>query len=385
MIAFTWTAVVAASCGGGSALPSGPAEVGVVIPPAPTASASAEPAEDPGAKAVPPEEITAASWPLPAAVVEGSNAAQKACLAALAKEEKADARNTSKGPLVNDDPFRGCFASKSGAWGIITHVSDYEVIPMLPGLSAQQCQEDDNCPVQPVHEGSLTYFTDKGKAIIGPHMEQRGGGLQEGTLALYDYDGDGIEEVALWSDTGHAYTLRDGKIGVYGPVEKLKFGRIVNADGDAIPDLLLDNPYRQSPSAAWGCGRRWGAPLMILNVEILAVAHGLPNGTFSTTDTEATARVRKVCPVSPVQIVRRDNKGMIDHEATWTNIACARLWGQSETDVRRQLNANCGQLPADEETCERLFDIQEGKVFDHCVGREWTDDWLTEIPPVSIK
>ncbi|MBK8254692.1 MAG: VCBS repeat-containing protein [Polyangiaceae bacterium] len=373
------------SCGGGSTPPGRPADAGIVVAIPPAAAMTGEAMVDPPPGPTKSEEMTVASWPLPAAVTEGANGAQKACLAALTKEEKGDVSSPPNSPIVNDMPFRGCFASKGGAWGVVTHVSEYQVVPMLPGLASQQCQEDENCLVEPTQEGHLMYFTDKGKAISGPYIQRVGDGLRDGSLALYDYDGDGTDEVVLLSDEESVYTLKEGKIGFYTAVAKLNFTRVVDADGDAIPDLLLKNPYQQPERGAFGCGRRSGAPLFIPNVDVLAVAHGLPNGTFSTTDAAATERARKVCLMSPVQIVKRNAKGFVDHEATWKNIACARLWGQSETDVRKQLDANCGQFPRDEDTCERLFDVQEDKVFDYCVGRAWTDDWLAVIPPVSIK
>ena len=177
------------------------------------------------------------------------------------------------------------------------------------------------------------------------------------------------------SDESAVLTFRDGKVAAYSGVAKMRFSAAVDEDGNQIPDLLLPNPYTKPFEAMLRCGRRGGMPLTIPEVDIQAIAHGLPDGRFATTDSVATARARMICPARPAKIVHRDVAGNVKHVETWEAIACARLWGADEGQVRAAVDKGCGTVPDDHDACEAAFDLQLGtRGWPFCVGREWTDD-----------
>lgn len=114
------------------------------------------------------------------------------------------------------------------------------------------------------------------------------------TLALYDFDGDGEEEAILTEHstslgrqerTVTIWTFKAGRIAPYAPAWQRIAEAARDVDGDGRPDLLY-RPY-------WGEKGNGGAEL--------ALAHALPNGTFSTSDAAVAAFHDKQPPPVPMR------------------------------------------------------------------------------------
>lgn len=113
-------------------------------------------------------------------------------------------------------------------------------------------------------------------------------------LVLYDFDGDGEEEAILTEHSNSLgrqersvtlWTFKAGRITPYAPAWQRIAEAARDVDGDGRPDLLY-RPY-------WGERGPGGAEL--------ALAHALPNGTFSTSDAAAAAFHDKQPPPVPIR------------------------------------------------------------------------------------
>lgn len=153
---------------------------------------------------------------------------------------------------------------------------------------------------------------------------------------LYDYDGDGTPEVIVahtrWEEEGRdgvahtVFTVRDGAVREYAPAHAFdRVEGVVDADHDGRPDLVLPSPWRVEDT----CGLDG-----IEHLGPLRLAHALPDGQFSTSDTVSRAWTLSQCS-------RYIDQGMPGPDVL--DVACARLAGSSPEATVAALHA---RLPA---------------------------------------
>ncbi|MFO0650024.1 MAG: VCBS repeat-containing protein [Polyangiales bacterium] len=164
-------------------------------------------------------------------------------------------------------------------------------------------------------------------------------------IRAFDYDGDGRAELVLREvhheheatpgDTVRIYTSRDGAVRRYAPADALRaIDGAADADRDGRPDLIDTDTLTLEDECM---GAASGA--MIATVSLLA--HSLPDGTFSRDDATARRWVEGQCPSAPTRLIRDVPNGSElerDRESTARNVACARFWGASATDVIARLH-----------------------------------------------
>ncbi len=105
--------------------------------------------------------------------------------------------------------------------------------------------------------------------------------------------------------------IRDYPVGAH-------FTDVLDADGDGRPDLVDETFYLSHDRIGGMCGATpvRGAPILL---------HSLRDGTFSRTDGVARAFARAQCPSKP----------KLPHD----DVPCARIWGESEASVRKDVEA----------------------------------------------
>ena len=87
---------------------------------------------------------------------------------------------------------------------------------------------------------------------------------------------------------------------------------------------------------------------------------------------------RDACPERPTGIVTRfEGSPEVDHAQTTMDVACARIWGQSEASVLSALQQGCRPLRAGE-ACEQ-------SALETCRYPEMLRGWAKKKPPVVLK
>lgn len=363
--------------------PSPPPNVQIEPPPAvPTAVPTTAPSASASAPVFPERRSAAvlAPWAPPS---RSSSAVCKVIHKAQEKASKSDASPPEEAPGAAPFP-PPCFPTASGgAWGLIQSINGYHQNDLNavmhptcgPGTDAGPCLYDAELSFVPMHVSkqgakasgtavSLTTFSD--------------GGVQ---AEEFDFDGDGEEELILVEGAPTIWTSQGGKVSPYSPSKGLSFVRLVDADGDKRPDLLLANPYDASADLL-RCGKWGGHPVLGFFVETSLIAHALPDGTFTTDDALTQRLAKTLCPSRPSPIVMR-NGGKFDHGWIRDNVVCARLWGASADEVVSELERDC-KWPAEEE-CTALFDARDNGITDTCVGHEELVKWANVVPPIRLR
>jgi hypothetical protein len=141
-------------------------------------------------------------------------------------------------------------------------------------------------------------------------------------IALFDWDGDGEDEIVIgrWTSV-FVWTFKRGHIVAYPPASSLAVEEVSDVDGDGRPDLLV-RPFGDAPTA------------------LQFVAHSLPDGTFTLHDAVAVKQAQTVCPADP-QITLNS-----DEESLANDIACALVWGRDPKALGKELCApDAGACP----------------------------------------
>lgn len=196
----------------------------------------------------------------------------------------------------------------------------------------------------------------------------------------FDYDGDGEEELVVWGDGrihegegfrfGSVWTFANNRVIPYAPAARLHTVEARDMTGDGRPDLFFESPFEsvlESPCS--GFRYTESGPRFI--------AHALRDGTFSVDDAAAEGVARKACPSLPSTIVvRRKENGveLVDEAATFSNVACARVWGVEANHLITMLDRDC-RPSSPRGDC----DAPSG-----CTYEAELRDWATRIPPLVL-
>jgi hypothetical protein len=140
---------------------------------------------------------------------------------------------------------------------------------------------------------------------------------------FFDWDGDGESEVwvatrigstdAEEQSEGSILSWQGGKIAPYPNAADLAIDAVEDVDADGRPDLILRTWKTRVTDSAH--------PGALPATSVRAVAHSLPDGTFSKKDAAAVAYVQKQCPTAP-KLEGLAGGTLTDGDV----IACALFW-----------------------------------------------------------
>jgi len=361
--AFAVLAVVA--CGGGSQ-PTTP-------PPQPSAAA-AKPAPS-----APTASASAAVTPPPAtdpvcAALDKARSEENTKLKAIAMSQDPMSRISGMSDEVVA-AFDKCIKTKSGgAWGVA--VRDLKTDQANHGVTAEllAVHVDAKGTVTSIALAGTTRTKDR---AFQSHDADR---VQIDTQMTYDFDGDGEDEfVAIGHDQtkdgprdpmAYIVQMKNGAAQMYAPAAGLPIFRVEDVDRDGRPDFVSYGPYRSRIPARCNntqAAQVVGPPLLI---------HALPNGTFSMTDDKAIAFAKQQCE-KPGFTVARDDQKKVDDDQTFVNIACARLWGMSESQAVAAVQRSCTAIRG-EASCKESSLLS-------CVYPAEMTQWARAKPPLTLK
>lgn len=321
-------------------------------PPAPTATVSAPPAPPPPtATAVteaPPAECKEPEGPRPEVVNlaakdvaaqdwigwKGDSGAPVEAACKKLEKRRANMLKKLKGNEHHVEHIGRCFPSAKGAWVLDT---SGDVQP----LKADADHPEKGWEVR----FSLAYVTPEGKLLRSKKSTHsvwvRGNEAQDfRVIGLFDYDGDGVSELALLGDhhygdedrteTRTMHTWKDGDAVPY-PHAGFAFLGLHDVDGDGRPDLRVPGAF----SAERLCGMEGGiyrGPAQI--------ARSLADGRFSADDDVAKEVVRAQCGPAPKElVVKQGDAPAVDGDATVTRIACGLVYGASADDLTHRIRS----------------------------------------------
>ncbi len=240
--------------------------------------------------------------------------------------------------LADDSPL--CVPSRNGAWGLVLD----EVVTMPTSL------EDWTEQWSAAARVALAFADGSDRVRVAPLVtlansiaepprdwpvpapsglnccEVLGGALLP--LTVFDFDGDGADEVFVRSRYAHEgdrrawakmFTLRGGEIVEYATTQdpRIELNDIEDLNHDGRPDL-----YAQAlVHAGTTCGSEFDRTAF--GPKFAAIS--LTDGTFDLTGPAAQRYARSWCPRAP------------SAPATIDEVVCARLWGQSNVAVRASI------------------------------------------------
>ena len=245
--------------------------------------------------------------------------------------------------------FGRCFASSfagRGAWGIsLDHVESAAGHVVGRWSLVHLTKEGRRAAV------GLTLPRERTAPPVGDGIATTEGNFDDAltldTPALFDFDGDGEDEVLIRLANapggrervvaGHLWSFRDGVVSRYTRAPDLDIEALRDVDHDGRPDLETFSPW-QAPSRI---GSPCAPPVYRVHGRSL-LAHALSNGTFSLDDEVAKAVARGSCATAPASFTLAS-----DGVRTVTSLACARLRGASIDEVLRVIDAECVANPDD--------------------------------------
>lgn len=297
-------------------------------PPTPSESARREPAR-PASKVINLQD----GWPEKRFTKwdgDKSPAVAKVCQALVAKHDALVRKVTENHAhlVANVDV---CFPSAQGAW----YLED-------SGLKKTPPKNEDNGNEEDLEiDVALVYITPEGKTVrskaqmfIGRRNINEINDID--VEGLFDYDGDGVSEVALTTSNHFGsedrtektmlYSLKKGEVVEYKPTS-LPFAAMRDVDDDGRPDLILKSPFIvDAPCTLDGNWASGPTP----------VAHSLPNGEFSMNDAIAKEVVRVQCGPSPkeLMVLRKEGQNVtLAGTATMLRLVCAKFYGASTDEL----------------------------------------------------
>lgn len=172
-----------------------------------------------------------------------------------------------------------------------------------------------------------------------------------------DYNADGRPEAVVWtaqigqevrsSARGTLWSFESSVVAPYGKADKLAIAPfevdavvptepapLKDVDGDGRIDLLTYAPF--FGVFKQGCGvietfDAFGPRLL---------QHSLADGGFSGRDSVASSHAKLQCPAPPTHVLAFGERGL-DKRATFTNLACARLWNVPSSAIESERKASC--------------------------------------------
>ena len=231
-----------------------------------------------------------------------------------------------KQPGADSESFI-CFArpgtEKQGVWAILTEpVSDV----------VQRWRLAVALPTGKVVLGPKTVFSDT-EDPAAPGGQLPSVGFLD---AITDFDRDGEPEVitstrraidsnATPEDSYQVWTLKKGRISPYAPAKKLQVAGIRDADGDGVPDLLVDFYGIQLGTMMGFSGA---------SMDWMMLGHATADGRFSTTDAVAEKFARSLCPKPPEDLGP-------DQMCFAKVLHCGRLWGKDPKAMIDAVEKGC--------------------------------------------
>jgi hypothetical protein len=334
----------------------------------PTAKASAGPSVDATVEAPP-----VASWGSALLPFLGSNP-QCAALATNTSRQLEQVRDPFQSSSPRESAGRvaafravitthtACVPVKGGAWATLFEGgADPRAWSWFVGFLAargETTKHPGNFIDQVDAHAAPTTFTGKtdlfdGATYAGPYRLQ----------VVSDYDGDGTPEVVVWTAVlgqevrsaarGVLWSFARGAVTPFPAANHLSIAPfevdpnaaaepapLSDLDGDGRIELLGYGPF--FGVFKQGCG-------VIESFDALGPRlawHALPDGTFSDSDRVARAYAQRQCPARPTRILSF-GEHEVDRRATFTNLACARLWNVPPRAVQTEAKSACGgTMPA---------------------------------------
>ncbi len=355
----------ALACGGPQADP--------VTPIASTASASAAPTVSaaPIASAAPDAGKPVEAKSPACAALEQDRAAEN-----VAIKEVSESKDPLKRGAVLDDTERSSFTScnktkSGGAWGLALK----DLKPEANGTTAQ---------LVAIHidsKGQKTTLVLKGP---NDRVKERAFAVNDHdhtsieSMRLFDYDGDGEEELVVIAHDqlhegprdpmGLLLTWKNAAVVSYPPLKDIGFFRVEDTDKDGRLDLVTYGPYRSK------IGARCNGAVSVAQGPALLV-HSLPDGTFSLNDGTCIQFAKQLCD-KPGFAVSRDEEKRVDDESTFMSLACARLWGMPDAQAAALVGNACSPISG-EATCSEASQKQ-------CVYPAVLRQWSKATPPLVL-
>lgn len=280
---------------------------------------------------VPPPIVDAA----PVAVVDAAPVVSPACQKLADGTVKVLATTKAVESCLPDPDLTAaaCTSNDKGTWGF--RVDDVKrIAPPFPGelcgdfgyLVNLVHVDDKGVEVAQIPGSYLFQISDAGKTFKYTVTHGSLGMKLTGTR-FFDFDGNGEDEVFVSTQTmatkdeGSIWAYKGGKIVVYEPSASFKIHALDDLDGDGRPDLVLDT-FRTTHDDENG--------IRSAATTLRALAHSLPDGSFSTKDAVAAGYVQKECPAAP----KFEAGGVVTDGDT---IACALFWGATAKDLESLL------------------------------------------------
>ena len=173
-----------------------------------------------------------------------------------------------------------------------------------------------------------------------------------------DYNADSLPEAVVWtaqigqevrsSARGTLWSFQSSRVAPYGKADTLAIAPfevdaavptepapLKDVDADGRIDLLTYAPF--FGVFKQGCGvidafDAFGPRLL---------QHSLADGSFSDRDSVASSHAKQQCPAPPTHLLAFSEHGL-DQRATFTNLACARLWNVPASAIDSERKASCG-------------------------------------------
>ena len=196
------------------------------------------------------------------------------------------------------------------------------------------------------------------ESYLGPYRLQ----------VVSDYDRDGTPEAVIWtaqigeelrsSARGMLWSFAQGAVAPYRNTDQLSLAPfevdvsaasepapLTDLDGDGRIDLLGYGPFFGVFKQGCGVVESFDAvgPRLAL--------HALPDGNFSNRDAAVVAHAKLQCPSRPTRVLAFGEQG-IDARATFSTLACARLWNVPKSAIESERRVACSDHASSVSDCD---------------------------------
>lgn len=282
---------------------------------------------------------------------------------------------------------QACVPCRLGAWHTVHRDLEFHEGSPEPA-DAGPCTSDCDQPYdQSTVDGKweIRFVTLDERSIKPPEeitgsitcAESTGGFRSYRLKPLSDYDQDGVCEVFIeineaWEGSyphppSLAYTVRDGAIVEYKPLEGIHIHKADDEDRDGLLDPRSSHPYYEVVSSVSGEDRIEGPSLLF---------HAQRDGSFVRDDAVARAVALKECPDQSEDILSGDRKHYSYLYQVLRRIACARIHGIPASHLQKSLKVLCPGPPVS--SCKEL-------ALNQCHFCRIAHHWLSLEPPVHLQ